>query len=725
MSIQVLFDSSTQASIDKTLILEQEKGGGLYTLKAVKSSDLHSGKDVITDISKIVKILETTTAITAKKTEIASVVHRIDYVKNKHNSSLLLRLFNIILPQFVIAALPFRCLKIYHGIDADSLIAKRVRKEKFDEEKADALPKEIEEVVNKEEVEEHRDNTNEVLCEKYQITQEQILEEAKATGTEPETAKLDMIKRAMLYVKVGIDPLEVSPSLTKRQQTTGYEIPLIQNIEKAFAEVIEKGIQKGVRIELKDFGRSLYISGNEIFVEEGIAGTGTFKIVKFFSDYFAMKSPDERNQYVLPIPLEEVKNVKVIEQDLPQVSEDDKSKQDLDEEVPPQGLPETPKILDRLELNENEGYGSTVIKETSTKKKLKKGKAATKRRSIPLFMKVFNHDYDDPIHFKGMPYEKWRTGALERELEIVKKEKRTGGIGQKHQPLQDKEKLLLDLIEYRRRAREEMIAYEVPTVAEEYLKEIESVQLMQGPGIVELHRVMELDSGEKVMFQKAAGFQFEFNGEKKPVIELEDLIELKNKFGLSHAQRVHMLNILDHAFKGIEWLHSKGYIHRDLKPQNILITKEGKGALTDFGTVCKVKHDPAKSRYFGTPRYSAPELCAYADNDSWNSIDEKSDVWSAGMLLVDCCFEGVSTKDHRAIAGIENPEQIRSVLIDKVYKPRDKIAYCDVFKEPEDKSSLEHLAWAATRLDPEDRPTMAEFCARFNHYRKQMALLRN
>jgi serine/threonine protein kinase len=277
----------------------------------------------------------------------------------------------------------------------------------------------------------------------------------------------------------------------------------------------------------------------------------------------------------------------------------------------------------------------------------------------------------------------------------------------------------LERIEARKEAKVQMTSFEVPTAEEEYMQEIEIAKRFQGHGIIEIHRVIELDTGEKVMVLKAAGYQFEFNGEKKTVIELSDLIELIRKFRMSDSQREQLMTILDDVFQGMERLHARGYIHRDLKPENILITKEGRGALTDFGTVCRVKDDPAKSRYFGTPRYSAPESCAYADQDTWKNIDEKSDVWSAGMVLMQSCFDGKSTSDHRAIDGMDNGEAIKGLLRDKIIKPRVREAYLKLYVEPKDKTSLEHLVWWATRLDPEERPTMTEFRARFNQCRKQ------
>lgn len=85
---------------------------------------------------------------------------------------------------------------------------------------------------------------------------------------------------------------------------------------------------------------------------------------------------------------------------------------------------------------------------------------------------------------------------------------------------------------------------------------------------------------------------------------------------------------------GIEYLYSKGIMHRDIKPQNILIC-EGHIRITDFGFSREVEEDDVLSTFCGSPLYMSPEIFTEG------SYNEKSDIWSLGVILYE-----VITKKH-------------------------------------------------------------------------------
>jgi serine/threonine protein kinase len=66
--------------------------------------------------------------------------------------------------------------------------------------------------------------------------------------------------------------------------------------------------------------------------------------------------------------------------------------------------------------------------------------------------------------------------------------------------------------------------------------------------------------------------------------------------------------LLDQASAGLEYIHGKGIVHRDVKPDNLLLASENELWLSDFGIAQQLIDDPSKSAHFaGTVTHSAPE----------------------------------------------------------------------------------------------------------------------
>jgi serine/threonine protein kinase len=78
---------------------------------------------------------------------------------------------------------------------------------------------------------------------------------------------------------------------------------------------------------------------------------------------------------------------------------------------------------------------------------------------------------------------------------------------------------------------------------------------------------------------------------------------------------------------GMRFVHSKGYIHGDLKPANILIKAGGTALISDFGT-SRLESDVTSTQDCGTVRYAAPELCE--EETVWT---RKADLFSFGLIL--------------------------------------------------------------------------------------------
>lgn len=87
--------------------------------------------------------------------------------------------------------------------------------------------------------------------------------------------------------------------------------------------------------------------------------------------------------------------------------------------------------------------------------------------------------------------------------------------------------------------------------------------------------------------------------------------------------------ICQDVLHGLEYLHSMGKIHRDVKAGNILLTENGTVKLADFGSASIVC--PANS-FVGTPYWMAPEVILAMDEGQY---DGKVDVWSLGITCIE------------------------------------------------------------------------------------------
>jgi serine/threonine-protein kinase len=89
------------------------------------------------------------------------------------------------------------------------------------------------------------------------------------------------------------------------------------------------------------------------------------------------------------------------------------------------------------------------------------------------------------------------------------------------------------------------------------------------------------------------------------------------------------VEIADAVLSGLSHAHSKGVIHRDIKPDNIQILSNGNVKITDFG-IARLTFQPnltMDGQVFGTPSYMSPEQVVGRD------IDARSDLFSVGVML--------------------------------------------------------------------------------------------
>lgn len=105
-------------------------------------------------------------------------------------------------------------------------------------------------------------------------------------------------------------------------------------------------------------------------------------------------------------------------------------------------------------------------------------------------------------------------------------------------------------------------------------------------------------------------------------ITLKSFIERKGKLGVKEA-----VGIAIQIAQGMEAAHSNHIVHRDIKPQNIIISREGKVKVTDFGIAKAISSDTVTSNAMGSVHYLSPEQARGGFSD------EKSDIYSLGVTM--------------------------------------------------------------------------------------------
>ena len=95
----------------------------------------------------------------------------------------------------------------------------------------------------------------------------------------------------------------------------------------------------------------------------------------------------------------------------------------------------------------------------------------------------------------------------------------------------------------------------------------------------------------------------------------------------------HIADIVAQVADALDYAHSKGIVHRDVKPANIILLGETRTKITDFG-IAKIASSVANltttGQFLGTPNYMAPEQV------KGGAVDGRTDLFSLGIVLYEC-----------------------------------------------------------------------------------------
>ena len=140
--------------------------------------------------------------------------------------------------------------------------------------------------------------------------------------------------------------------------------------------------------------------------------------------------------------------------------------------------------------------------------------------------------------------------------------------------------------------------------------EAQSAAGLEHPNIVNIYDVGNADDLYFIVMEYVEG------------ITLKTYIEKKGQLSFKEAE-----SIAIQVARGIEAAHNKNIIHRDIKPQNIIISTEGKVKVTDFGIAKAASTNTISSDVMGSVHYVSPEQARNG------FVDARSDIYSLGIVM--------------------------------------------------------------------------------------------
>ena len=153
-------------------------------------------------------------------------------------------------------------------------------------------------------------------------------------------------------------------------------------------------------------------------------------------------------------------------------------------------------------------------------------------------------------------------------------------------------------------------AAEVDEMANRFDREAQVVGKLRHPNIISVYDYGEADNLAYLVMEFIDGDDLADYWHRLPGHRAEDAAGI-------------LLQVLD----ALEYAHAHGVVHRDVKPENILVTREGKVKLGDFGIArIDASELTLPGTVYGTPFYMAPEQFS-------QPADARCDVYAAGVIL--------------------------------------------------------------------------------------------
>jgi len=201
------------------------------------------------------------------------------------------------------------------------------------------------------------------------------------------------------------------------------------------------------------------------------------------------------------------------------------------------------------------------------------------------------------------------------------------------------------------------VILDAPDLVERFRREGEVLSELNHPNIVKVLATLEEGGQRYIVMEYVPG------GSLADLLRNQAQLPLERTLGIA-------LEVTDALARA----HHLNIIHRDIKPGNILLAKDGTPRLTDFGLAHIARYPPITTRgeVIGTFQYLSPEGC------NRQPLDERADIWSLGVILFEMLagerpFEGEGYPGAIVSAILNQPVPSLAAFRDDVPPPLDEL----------------------------------------------------
>ena len=197
--------------------------------------------------------------------------------------------------------------------------------------------------------------------------------------------------------------------------------------------------------------------------------------------------------------------------------------------------------------------------------------------------------------------------------------------------------------------------------------ESQAVAMLSHPNIVSVYDVSTSEDSEYIVMELIEGITLKYYMEKKGILNWKETLH----FAMQIA-------------KALEHAHSRGIVHRDIKPHNVMVLKNGSVKVADFGIAqMMTSGDTMAQEALGSVHYISPEQA------KGSRVDSRSDVYSLGVVMYEMISGRVPYDGENPVSvvmqHINGQMQLPSALNPNTPKGLEQIILKAMARQPKDR----------------------------------------